>query len=240
MERSNRVAIIRARRTWVSIVNQGARSGSMGRWAALTAVFAVIQLVFQSPAWAAIGPGAIARSRCIDSYEPSVRVLDRTLAVSGSQESRVDLPAGARQDVLVYGVESGVDVEIEARDASGRVVGTADNPVARGGVQRLSLAGRDLASIIVRGREHAGVTGSVRVLVVAPGESRDPSYCASLERSLAGADTAYAGSHAIAKAPRGSSSVSVRSVLESAAAQYEKSAAASSAHDALRAHSDRS
>jgi CHAT domain-containing protein len=169
-----------------------------------------------------------ARSRCIDSYEPSVRLLDRTLAVSGSQESRVDLPAAAagRADVLVYGIESGVDVEIEARDASGGVVGTADNPVARGGAQRLSLATRAPASIVVRGREHAGVMGSVRVLVVAPGESRDPSSCASLERSLAGADAAYARSHAVAKAPRGSSTVSVRSVLESAAAQYEKSAAA--------------
>ena len=205
-----------------------ARGGALTRPAALIAVIAVIQLVFQpSAASAAATPVLNARSRCIDSYEPAVKILDRTLAVSGSQESRVDLPAGGgRPDVLVYGIESGVDVEIEARDASGGLLGTADNPVARGGVQRLSLVGRPPASIVVRGREHAGVTGSVRVLVVAPGESRDPASCASLERSLAGADVAYAGSHAVAKAPRGSPTMSVRSVLESAAAQYEKSAVA--------------
>ncbi len=205
------------------------RGGAVIAPAALTAAFAVIQLAFQSPAaWAAADSGANARSRCIDTYETSVRVLDRTLNVSGNQESRVDLPATGRADLLVFGIERGVDVEIEARDASGAVLATADNPVARGGRQRLSLAatGRAPASVIVRGREHAGVTGSVRVLVVAPADVRDSTSCSLLEKSLAGADAAYARSHAVAKAPSGSSTVSVRSVLESAAAQYEKAAAA--------------
>src|SRR6185369_10625800 len=59
--------------------NDGGRSRSMGRWA----ILAGILLAFQCPAvWAAAGAGAGARSRCIDSYGPSVRVLDRTLAVS--------------------------------------------------------------------------------------------------------------------------------------------------------------
>lgn len=203
----------------------------MGRWA----VFAVIQLAVQSSAaWAAAAPAgtpapaAHPHSRCIDSYPSSARVLDRTLTVSGNQESRVDLPAAGRLNLLIYGVERGVDVEIEARDAAGGVLATADNPVARSGVQRfaLSATGRAPSFIVVRGREHAGVTGSVRVLVVSPGEPRQPSACVALERSLAGADTAFARSHAVAKAPSGSSTLSVRAVLESAAAQYEKAAQA--------------
>src|SRR5689334_18210898 len=116
---------------------RGVRSGNMGRWAAL---FAVILLVLPSTTTWAAGPSAdSARSRCIDSYPSSARVLDRTLSLSGNQESRVEIPATARSDLLVYGAESGVDVEIEARDAGGGVIATADNPEARSGVQRLSL-----------------------------------------------------------------------------------------------------
>jgi CHAT domain-containing protein len=198
----------------------------MGRWAAL---FALIPLAAQSPgAWAAASAAPNARSRCIELYPASVRVFDRTVAVAGNQETRLDLPATGRADLLVYGVESGVDVEIEARDAAGGVVGTADNPQARSGIQRLALGGEGRApySIVVRGREHPRVTGSVRVLAVATGDSRDPSSCASLERALASADTTYARAHALARAPRGSSTVTVRSVLELAAGQYEKAAAA--------------
>ena len=200
----------------------------MGRRIAL---FAVIQLAFAySAAGAAAGAAASssARSSCIETYPSSVRILDRTLTLVGDQETRVELPAPGRTELLVYGVERGVDVEIEARDTAGGVLGVADNPQARTGVQRLSLAGdgRAPASIVIRGREHPGVTGSVRVLAVATGDSRDASSCASLEKSLAGADTTYARARAVARSPGGSSSVSVRGVLESAASQYEKAAAA--------------
>ena len=161
----------------------------------------------------------------MESYETSARVLDRTLTLSGASESRVDLPSVARTDLLVYGVEFGLDAEIEARDSSGATLGIADNPVPRTGVQRLWLAasGRAPASIIVRGREHAGVTGSIRVIVVAASaDARDSSSCVSLDRALAPADVAYASSHAVTKSSAGS----VRAALDSAAAQYEKASAA--------------
>ena len=204
----------------------------MGRWvtavtrpAALAVAFAALSLAFEpSRAWAGGGAGENARSRCMDSYEAPARILDRTLTLSGASETRVDLPLAVRADMLVYGAESGLDVEIEARDGAGAVLGIADSPVPRSGVQRLWLpaTGRAPASIVVRGREHAGVTGSVRVIVVAPADARDPSSCTSLDKSLAPADVAYASSHAVTK----SSPVSVRVALESAAAQYEKTALA--------------
>ena len=210
----------------------------MGRWATgmrgamttpavLTAIITAIQLGLQPlPASAGAGPGENARSRCMDSHESPSRLLDRTLTLSGAAESRVDLPVTVRMDMLVYAAEYGVDAEIEARDALGAVLSTADNPVARSGVQRLWLpaSGRAPASIIVRGREHAGVTGSVRVLVIAPADERDPASCTSLDKLLAPADAAYASSHFVSKAP-GGSTVSVRAALESAATQYEKAAA---------------
>jgi CHAT domain-containing protein len=206
----------------------GTHGGALVKPVALTAFFTVIQLFSQPVATgAAANSGGDARSRCMASYQGATRILDRTLTLAGNQEVRTELPATARPDLLVYGVETGVDVEIEVRDAAGTLLGTADNPVARTGVQRLWVAGgRQTVSIIVRGREHAGVTGSVRVLAVAPSDARDLSSCAALDKSLAAADAAYARSHGVAKASGGSPAVSVRAVLESAAALYEKAAAA--------------
>ncbi len=198
------------------------RRGNTGTGAAVcVAVFAVTGLALE-PSSATASPGTTAPSRCLDSHAASTPILDRTVTLSGNSESRVELAVGPRADALVYAAETGVDVEIEARDGSGAVLGTSDNPVARSGVQRLWLpaAGRAPTSLIVRGREHAGVTGSVRVLVVMPGDARDRSSCASLDKSQAVADAAYASSHSVANA----AGVSLRGALESAVAQYQKAA----------------
>jgi len=77
------------------------------------AVFTALSLALQPlPVRAASAPGESARSQCMDSYPASARILDRTLTLSGASESRVDLPTTGRADMLVYWIESGVDVEI--------------------------------------------------------------------------------------------------------------------------------
>ncbi len=138
------------------------------------------------------------------------------MTLKGDAESRITLPAPSAQDAIVYAIESGVDVELEIDDASGSVVGRADSAVARIGRQRVILpaaaAGRAPLVAIARGREHAGVSGTVRLVVhpLAAG-SGETAGCASVERALAAADQTYAQARA-----------SSRTALESAATQYEK------------------
>jgi CHAT domain-containing protein len=196
----------------------------MGLWMMPLALLA-------APAWVhstlAVAQGAprVARSRCIDSHEAPARLLDRTLTLGGSSEIRIDLPAAPRADFLIYAVESGVDAELEVRDAGGAVLVVSDNPVARSGVQRawVQSGGRLPAALVVRGHEHPGVTGTVRLVVFAPAGS-SPN-CASLEKSFAAADATYASARAAVRSSSAANATNVRAVLESAASQYEKLAA---------------
>lgn len=174
------------------------------------------------PAGAAEQP---ARPRCLDSYDASSRVLDRSFVLGGTSEVRVELPAVHRADALVYAIENGVDAEIEVLDGTGARLSFSDNPIARSGVQRawLPMSGNAPAVIIVRGHEHAGVTGSVRLLVVNPRALPEAPVCAALEKSLASADALYASARAgSGTRPTGATSApNPRAALEAAQAQYE-------------------
>jgi tetratricopeptide (TPR) repeat protein len=123
-----------------------------------------------------------------------------------------------------------VDAEIEVLDSTGATITVTDNPVARSGVQRawLPVSGNAPAVVIVRGHEHAGVTGSVRLLVVHPKALPAAPVCPALEKTLASADALYASSRAGAR-PAGEvpsrpafEGLPPRVALESAQAQYEK------------------
>jgi len=180
-----------------------------------------LALLFAPPFARAAEP-VPASDRCIDRFAAGARLVDRTITLAGSSESRIDLPDLRRQDALVYAMERGVDVELELHEASGALIVTADSPVARSGIQRVWVAGagRVTSHIILRGREHAGVSGQVHVLVV---QAPASSECVALEKNLGSADVAYASARASAKregAPR-----SPRAMLESAASQYEKATA---------------
>jgi CHAT domain-containing protein len=177
----------------------------------------------------------------MQSFDAASRLTDRTLTLGGNTETRIDLQGAGVTDTLVYAVERGLDVEVEVRDSGGALLVEADNPVARTGVQRawLPRMGRAPSQVVVRGREHPGVTGSVRLLVVSVSESRGADSCVSIEKLLAGADATYASARAPARtaseaAATDSTAVGTappvtrstpRSVLENAAAAYEKAAA---------------
>ncbi|MEJ1960570.1 MAG: CHAT domain-containing protein [Gammaproteobacteria bacterium] len=194
---------------------------------AVLAAFAglLITAIRPVPALAATST-PLGQSRCMQSFEPASRLLDRTVTLPGNGETRIDVQLSGRSDTLVYAAENGLDVEVEARDGTGAVIATADNPVARSGVQRLWLAvgGRAPTVLIVRGREHPGVSGSVRVLVVAVSEMRDGGSCASIEKSAAAADATYASARAATGGTAPASGSSPRAALESSATQYESAA----------------
>jgi CHAT domain-containing protein len=195
--------------------------------AAVALVVTFLAALRPGPARAAAS-AQVAHLRCMQSHELPRLLLDRTVTLTGNAEARIDFAVPVRSDTLVYAAENGVDVEIEARDGTGVVLGTADNPVARSGVQRLWLAASTHAPavLVVRGQEHRGVSGSVRVLAVSPGESRDGASCAALEKSAAAADATYASARAGVRNAAPASAPSPRAAFESAAAQYEKAAAA--------------
>ncbi len=175
----------------------------------------------------AAGSAPLARTRCMESHDLPFRLLDRTITLGGSAETRIDLPGTGRADTLVYAMERGVDVEVEVRDSSGASLLMTDNPVSRTGVQRawLPATGRVPSLLVVRGREHPGVTGSVRLLAVTVGEARNTSSCASLEKALASADAIYASARAGMKGSDATPAASPRAALESASALYEKAVA---------------
>ena len=204
------------------------------------ASLAALVAAFQPAPVLAAGSAQVARSRCMQSFELPARLLDRTVTLAGSAEIRIDLPSTGRVDTLVYAAENGLDVEIEARDGAGLVLGTSDNPVARSGVQRLWIAAgsRPPGVLVVRGREHPGVSGSVRVLLVVPGEARDGASCASLEKSAASADATYALARAGTRGATSAAGSSPRAALDSAATQYEKAAAAYGASGRLAERGD--
>jgi CHAT domain-containing protein/tetratricopeptide (TPR) repeat protein len=182
-----------------------------------------IQALLCLPAFAATASEP-SNMRCIDAHPRAARILDRSLTLDGSTEVRVDLPAGLpRIDTVIYALEQGVDVEIDVRDGAGASLAMADSPVPRTGLQRawLPASARIPTSLVVRGREHAGVRGSVRLLAVSMADGREAGACAAIERSLAAADHIYASARASAKSTAGAPTAP-RGMLESAAAAYEK------------------
>jgi CHAT domain-containing protein len=179
-------------------------------------------------------------SRCIDVHDASARVLDRTFVLGGTSEIRVELSIAPRADALVYAVEKGVDAEIEVLDRTGATLSVSDNPVARSGVQRawLPMSGNAPAVVVVRGHEHAGVTGSVRLLVVHPRAQPAAPACAALEKTLASGDAFYASARMDARPAGSGAAASPRIALESAQAQYENAIATASAVNRMAERGD--
>jgi len=135
-------------------------------------------------------------------------------------------------DTLIYAVERGVDVVLNARDPSDVSLALADNPVARSGIQRMWLAAsaRGPVQLVIRGREHAGVSGSVRVLAVATSRALETGdiSCIALEKGLAAADFAYATAQSTTRGERAaptSPASNPHAALSAAGALYEKAVA---------------
>lgn len=161
---------------------------------------------------ALLGAVRPAGAACVDSFDNAARSSQTRVTLKGDGETRVDLPVTRSQDTLIYAVENGVDIELEVHDDSGAILARADNPVARIGSQRVFLpaSGKSPAFAIVRGREHAGVSGTVTVSMVRVGTAGNTPDCTRIERSLAAADQAYAQARARS-----------RPLLESASVLYE-------------------
>lgn len=171
-------------------------------------------------AGAATAPAAT----CVDALGARSRASDQVLTLRGNAQVRVDLPSSTPPVTLIYAIEQGVDVELEARDTAGAIVLRADNPVARSGIQRVALSdrGKSVAWLVVRGREHAGLEGTVRLRFANATEFTEP-VCRQVEIALAQADNTYALAKGVASGI--AASASSRELLASADTQYLRAAA---------------
>src|SRR5690606_7331866 len=79
-------------------------------------------------------------ARCYENHARDSLLLERTLALHGAGEARIAFPATNGRDVLVYAIEQGVDVQLEAQGAAGDVLSIGDSPITRAGVQRVWIA----------------------------------------------------------------------------------------------------
>jgi CHAT domain-containing protein/tetratricopeptide (TPR) repeat protein len=132
----------------------------------------------------------MAAAPCV--VEPARILLDRHVAVGGDATVTVPLP-GSLPDSLLQVAEEGVDVGFEVLGEHGVVVASADSPIARQGVQQVELVGQSKpAVLVIRGKEHAGVKGKVRVYLVEPRPARAPGPCLGFVRLMGESDGIYA------------------------------------------------
>ncbi len=123
--------------------------------------------------------------------EPAKVLLDQRVSLAGDGMVRLPLPASPA--ALLQVAEEGIDVAIKVDDAAGGTVAEADNPIARQGIQHAELPARSAeATLVIRGKEHARLTGQVRVLLSVPTRARTPNDCLRFVRLMAQGDAAYA------------------------------------------------
>lgn len=139
----------------------------------------------------------------------------------------VDVPSDS--PAIVFAEERDVDVTLEVRDESRKLVGIADNPVRRTGVQRVQLPGgpHHRYEISVIGKDLRDSNGAVELRIVSQPASQGPAdACVAAEKILARADSFYAAGQAITRAPTGGRQVQVSPDKEyrDAAASYKQTA----------------
>jgi CHAT domain-containing protein len=123
--------------------------------------------------------------------EPAQTLLAQRLSLAGNGALRLSLPASAA--ALLQVSEEGVDIAFEVEDANGMRLAQADSPIPRQGVQHAELPERKGEThLLIRGKEHARLSGFVRVLLSVPTRARSPNDCMAFVRLMARGDTAYA------------------------------------------------
>lgn len=128
------------------------------------------------------------------------------------------LPADV--NAIVFAKEKDADVTLEVSSA-GRVVGRADAPIRRTGIQRTSFLTRGSAEYFVSvvGKGRADASGSATLRVVIPERS---DACARAQQMLAAADAQYAVGQSVTQGV--GSGANVQKAYSSAAGTYEATA----------------
>jgi CHAT domain-containing protein len=175
-------------------------------------------MLFTSPALAA---------NCELTLVNSPEVYQVRVQVRGQNPVRNTFIARTNTELMVFAQERGADVTLEVLDSSGQLLGRADNPVRRTGVQRIALPAQsgERFYIDVTGKDHADSRGSVELRVLDL-QHTDASSCVEAQKRLARADAAYATGQSVTRAMAGNAAAtSSEQAYKDAADGYRQAAA---------------
>jgi CHAT domain-containing protein len=155
--------------------------------------------------------------------EPAV--YESTVQVRGQAPVKQPITLRATSQFMVFARERGVDITLEVQDSTGRVLGRADSPIRRTGVQRIELsvhAGQRY-NIVIAGKNQGDSNGRVELRVVDLQRAVNSS-CRDAQKLLAEADSAYAAGPAATSAVASTSGASSDKSYHEAAAGYREAA----------------
>jgi CHAT domain-containing protein len=165
-------------------------------------------------------------SGCDASMAGEPAAYQTILQVHGQAPVRQSIPVLATSEYMIFARERGVDITLEVTEPGGGVIGRADNPIRRTGVQRVELPARagQHYYAVVTGKDHRDSNGSVELRVVDLHRSVNAT-CLGAHRVLARADTAYAAGQSVTRAVGNTSGLNSDKAYQDAASGYREAAA---------------
>ncbi|MDB6105537.1 MAG: hypothetical protein JWO52_5536 [Gammaproteobacteria bacterium] len=171
-------------------------------------------------------PGSSFASGCDSNMAGEPALYQATVQVRGQSPVKRSIPLLATSEFMMFARERGVNVTFELMNDAGHVLGRADTPIRRTGVQRIevaALAGQRYYAVVT-GKDHADSNGSVELRVVDLHRTVNAT-CLGAQRLLAKADTAYAAGQSVTRAVANTSGLNSDKAYQDAASGYREAAA---------------
>jgi CHAT domain-containing protein len=171
-------------------------------------------------------PGNSFASGCDSNMAGEPALYQASVQVHGQSPVKRSIPLLATSEFMVFARERGVDITLEVTDAAGGVIGRADNPIRRTGVQRIEWVARagQRYYAIVTGKDHADSNGSVELRVVDLHGAVNAT-CLGAQRLLAKADAGYAVGQSVTRADANAAGLDSDKSYQDAARGYREAAA---------------
>jgi CHAT domain-containing protein len=170
-------------------------------------------------------PGNSFASGCDSNMAGEPALYQATVQVRGQSPVKRSIPLLATSEFMVFARERGVNITLELMDDSGRVLGRADTPIRRTGVQRIEVtasAGQRYYAVVT-GKDRADSNGSVELRVVDLHRTASTT-CLGAQRLLAKADAAYAAGQSVTRAVANTSGLNSDKAYQDAASGYREAA----------------
>jgi CHAT domain-containing protein len=123
-------------------------------------------------------------------------IVDRSLAIAGNTQERLDVRFAAAGRYLLAAEEHGLDALLSAAVPAGARIGLADSPIPRTGTQIIlvALSAPTTLTVTVARKETAAPRGSVRILARSIGDE-----CAALLQPMGEAHAHYARAESVTR-----------------------------------------
>jgi CHAT domain-containing protein len=170
-------------------------------------------------------PGHSFATACDSNLAGEPALYQTTVQVRGQAPVKRPVTLRATSQFMVFARERGVDITLEVMDSAGHLLGRADNPIRRTGVQRVELPGKagQHYSLVVTGKDHGDSNGSVDLQVVDLHRTAE-TVCLGVQKLLTSADEAYAAGQSVTRAIASTSGSSSDKSYQDAASGYRAAA----------------